>query len=100
MKTLVVVTLAALFFIASAFSQSSGRGGNPPAARRGDFVETLHGVSVPDPYRWLEEQWSTETRAWIDGQMAHSRPLLMNLPSFSRVEKRMRELFNIEQVSG
>jgi prolyl oligopeptidase len=74
--------------------------GFTPVARRSDFVENLHGVSVPDPYRWLEEQWSTETRQWIDAQMSHSRPLLTNLPSFQRVEKRLREMFNIDQISG
>jgi prolyl oligopeptidase len=69
-------------------------------ARRSDFVETLHGVSIPDPYRWLEEQWTSETRSWIDSEMAYSRPLLTNLPSYSRVEKRLLELFNIDQISG
>ena len=71
-----------------------------PETRRSDFVETLHGVSIPDPYRWLEEQWSAETRSWIDAQMSYSRPLLMSLPSYPRVEKRLRELFNIDQISG
>lgn len=71
-----------------------------PTTRRSDFVETLHGVSIPDPYRWLEDQWSAETRSWIDAQMSYSRPLLTSLPSYPRVEKRLRELFNIDQISG
>jgi prolyl oligopeptidase len=74
--------------------------GSTPVARRSDFVENLHGVSISDPYRWLEEQWSTETRRWVDAEMSYSRPLLTNLPSFPRVEKRLREMFNIEQISG
>src|SRR3954451_14474457 len=71
-----------------------------PVADRSDFVEKLHGISVPDPYRWLEEQWSTDTRQWIGAEVNYSRPLLTNLPSFQRVEKRLREMFNIDQISG
>jgi prolyl oligopeptidase len=40
----------------------------PPPTRRDDFREVLHGVEVVDPYRWLEEGSSPETRAWIDAQ--------------------------------
>src|SRR5262245_65647816 len=83
-----------------AVSQVSNAPRTLPATRRSDFVETLRGVSIPDPYRWLEDQWSAETRAWIDAQMSYSRPLLTALPSYPRVEKRLRELFNIDQISG
>src|SRR5262249_13999147 len=99
-------TLVGLMCAASVLSTGSGLSQNPsgrgslPMARRSYFVEVLPGVSIPDRYRWLEEQWSPETRSWIDAEMSHSRPLLMNLPSYPRVEKRLRELFNIDQISG
>ena len=40
----------------------------PPASRRGDTVETLHGHEVADPYRWLEDPGSAETREWVRAQ--------------------------------
>lgn len=39
-----------------------------PDARRADTVDTLHGTDVPDPYRWLEDGASPESRAWSDAQ--------------------------------
>src|SRR5215471_13058912 len=99
--TLIVLLCAvAILSTGSALSQNSGGRESAPVARRGDFVEGLHGVSIPDPYRWLEDQWAPETRWWIDAEMSYSRPLLMNLPSYSRVEKRLREFFNIDQISA
>jgi prolyl oligopeptidase len=47
-----------------------------PPARADDLVETLHGVPVPDPYRWLEDAGSAETRAWVDAQNALTRSQL------------------------
>lgn len=40
----------------------------PPETHRGDVVEEIHGVTIADPYRWLEDQESPETRAWLDEQ--------------------------------
>ncbi|HYO38278.1 MAG TPA: prolyl oligopeptidase family serine peptidase, partial [Nocardioidaceae bacterium] len=39
-----------------------------PHTRRDDTVETLHGHSVADPYRWLEDPDSPETAAWVEAQ--------------------------------
>ena len=52
----------------------------PPATRHDDVRETLHGVEVVDPYRWLEDQDAPETRAWIDAQNKYAHGLLDALP--------------------
>jgi prolyl oligopeptidase len=44
-----------------------------PTARRDDLVETIHGVEVADPYRWLEDDRSAETAAWTTAENALTR---------------------------
>ncbi len=52
----------------------------PPPTEVREVVDTLHGVEVPDPYRWLEDQEAPETRAWIDAQNAYTDTVLNALP--------------------
>jgi prolyl oligopeptidase len=44
--------------------------------KRLDLVETLHGVPVADPYRWLEDAENADTRAWVDAENALTRSIL------------------------
>ncbi|MCB1228305.1 MAG: hypothetical protein KDK99_21040, partial [Verrucomicrobiales bacterium] len=47
-----------------------------PQARRSDHTDMLHGESVADPYRWMEEIDAPETRRWIEAQSALTRRTL------------------------
>ena len=70
----------------------------PPETRTDDVVETLHGVTIHDPYRWLEDQQSPETRKWIDVQNAYTRSVLDKLPGRAAISKRLEELLKTERV--
>jgi prolyl oligopeptidase len=59
-------------------------------------TEVLHGVSIADPYRWLEDQDSPETRAWIEEQTRYARAYFEALPSREPIEARVRELVDVE----
>jgi prolyl oligopeptidase len=52
-----------------------------PETRRDGTVEVLHGVRVADPYRWLEDPDSSETKAWVSEQNRLSREYLDGLSS-------------------
>jgi prolyl oligopeptidase len=52
-----------------------------PETRRDGTVEQLHGQEVADPYRWLEDPDSPETRDWVVSQNRLSREHLDALPS-------------------
>jgi prolyl oligopeptidase len=69
-----------------------------PETRRDNIVERLHDVEVTDPYRWLEEQESPETRAWIEAQNAYTQSLLHTWPCRERLKQRITELIKIDSV--
>lgn len=51
-----------------------------PVTRADDLVETIHGIEVADPYRWLEDPASDDTRAWVAAQRQHCEEALAALP--------------------
>ncbi|CAN5636612.1 prolyl oligopeptidase family serine peptidase [soil metagenome] len=65
----------------------------PPTQQVGQ-VDTLHGVVVADPYRWLEDTDSPETRAWIETQNAVTFGWLAAIPERERIAQRLTELWN------
>jgi prolyl oligopeptidase len=59
-------------------------------------TEVLHGVTVTDQYRWLEDQESLQTRSWLDAQTKHARAYLDVIPGRERIRQRIHELLDIE----
>ena len=70
----------------------------PPTARVEDVAETMHGVVVHDPYRWLEDQNSPETRAWIDAENICTQAVLSKLPGQDAIAKRLGELIKVDTI--
>ncbi|MCY4661712.1 MAG: prolyl oligopeptidase family serine peptidase [Acidobacteria bacterium] len=75
----------AVLFAAAAGAQQGVTVPPPPPTEVREVVDTLHGVDVPDPYRWLEDQEAPETRAWIDAQNAYTDTVLGALPGRDRL---------------
>ncbi len=78
---------------------------SPPHSTAEPVTEIFHGVSVTDPYRWLEDQDSPRTRAWIEEQTRYARSYLDNIPGRERIRKRIREFLAVEtydslQIAG
>ena len=69
-----------------------------PPTRRGDVVDDYHGVKVPDPYRWLEDQNSPETRAWIKAEDDRTRSVLDGLPGRDAIRRRLTALMNVDVI--
>ncbi len=67
---------------------------NYPKARRSDTVDDYFGTRIPDPYRWLEDTDSPETRAWIDAENRLTTAYLDAIPQRERIRQRLTELWN------
>jgi prolyl oligopeptidase len=71
----------------------------PPESRRDNVVEDIHGTSIADPYRWLEDQNSPETRAWIDEQNKYTMSFLDNVAAKEDIRARYTELLRVDDIS-
>jgi len=70
----------------------------PPPTLVEPVTEVLHGVEVSDPYRWLEDQNSPRTRAWIEEQTAYTRAYFDAIPGREQIRERVRELLAFKEV--
>ena len=68
----------------------------PPSTLVEPVIEVLHGVSITDPYRWLEDQDSPRTRQWIEEQTRYAREYLDHLPGRQKIRDRIREFLAVE----
>jgi prolyl oligopeptidase len=71
-----------------------------PPTRLEDLVETLHGIAVADPYRWLEDGEAVETRDWVAGQNQRTRTFLAAVSQTDAIRARLDTLFTTGWVSA
>lgn len=95
MKKFIIMLLGASLLV----SCSNGRKGkiSYPETRKGDVVDTIFGVPVPDPYRWLEDDMSDETAAWVKAQNEVTFGYLEKIPYREEIKKRLTEIWNYER---
>lgn len=62
-----------------------------------DHVDVLHGVEVPDPYRWLEDIDADQTRKWIDSQNDLTVGYLESIPERESIRRRLTEIWDYEK---
>ncbi|MEL6490271.1 MAG: prolyl oligopeptidase family serine peptidase [Cyanobacteria bacterium J06621_3] len=68
-----------------------------PSTRTTNTTDTYHGVSVPDPYRWLEDPNTDETAQWVVAQNKVTFGYLNALPGRDQLNARLTELWNYER---
>jgi prolyl oligopeptidase len=68
----------------------------PPQARRELVTEVLHGTSITDPYRWLEDAFLPETRAWLAAQDEYMRSYMAGINGRAAIAERVRQFLDIE----
>ena len=95
MKTSLHVAIAA-----AALSGAVAAQGLPyPTTKAVDHADVYHGTRVPDPYRWLEDDTSAETAAWVAAQNKVTFAYLERIPFRAALLKRLNALYNYAKYS-
>jgi len=97
MTTSLLRSLAGGFLLTGMFTSAAPAGAQTlqyPAARKSDVVDDYHGTRVPDPYRWLEDPDSPESRAWIEAQNRLTAAYLAEIPARRAIRERLTKLWN------
>jgi prolyl oligopeptidase len=71
-----------------------------PVTEEIDHIDDYHGTKVADPYRWLEDETSPQTAAWIEAQNAVTFPYLEGIPYRDALHARVKELNDYERYGA
>lgn len=74
--------------------------GKYPETKKTTQTDTYFGTSVADPYRWLEDDLSEETKDWVERQNKVTQDYLAKIPFRDAIKKRLTELWNYEKYSA
>ncbi len=70
-----------------------------PQAKKMDHVDLYHGKKVEDPYRWLEDPHTEDTRKWIDAENKVTRAFIDSVQLRPKINQRLRELWDYEKYA-
>jgi len=73
---------------------------NYPETKKVDSVDVYFGDSIQDPYRWLEDDHSEETKAWVKAQNEVTFGYLDKIPFRKQIKERLEKLWNYEKISA
>ena len=94
------VRLAAALIMIPTFLAAQGSGPlKYPVAAKGPVVEDHFGHQIADPYRWLEDPNSADTRTWVEAENAVTAGYLAQIPERAKIHERLTALWNYERYS-
>jgi prolyl oligopeptidase len=65
-----------------------------PITEKGATIDTYFDTTIADPYRWLEDDYSNSTKAWVSKQNAFTNSYMRKIPYRRKIEKRLTEIWN------
>ena len=71
-----------------------------PTTKKVDTVDTYFGTEVPDPYRWLEDDRSPETEAWVKSENEATYGYLNKIPFKEEIKKKLENIWNYEKIGA
>lgn len=71
-----------------------------PATAKGDQVDEYFGIKVSDPYRWLEDDTSAQTAAWVKEENAVTFAYLESIPFREKIKERLTKIWDFPKVTA
>lgn len=99
-KRSVFVFFILFVFVLSSLPSQAEKKLKYPKARKVDHVDTYFNNKVPDPYRWLEDDNSEETKAWVEAQNKVSFGYLEQIPFRNQMKNRLEQIYNYPRYSA
>ena len=71
-----------------------------PETKKTETIDTYFGTEINDPYRWLEDDKSSETASWVKEENKVTFDYLSKIPFRNKIKERMEKLWNYEKISA
>ena len=94
------IILTQLFFMSQAQIMQNNKPNYPKTRQDPSVIDDYHGTKVADPYRWLEDDNSTETKAWVKAQNEITFSYLEKIPYRQATKERIEKLWNYEKYGA
>ncbi len=92
-----IPVLTVLFAVGTVSSEEKAQPPVPETERK-VAADTLHGIEIEDPYRWLENQESEQTRDWIRRQNKYTHSFLDKVKGRKKIKERLVDLMKIDRI--
>lgn len=98
-----MIVKAGIFLIACMLTTVSGIAQTKieyPKTKKVEQTDDYHGTKISDPFRWLEDDNSAETKAWVEAENKVTFDYLNQIPERAKIKARLTELWNYEKYSA
>ncbi len=100
MKKLIILFAVAILMACTTETKRTPIAVNYPVTKKVDSVDTYFETPVTDPFRWLEDDRSEETEAWVKEQNSVTFGYLEKIPFRKDLKKRLEQLWNYEKLGA
>lgn len=100
MKTTSVLSVFAFIISISASAQSMKKNIKYPETKKISHQDTYFGTAVKDPYRWLEDDLSSDRNNWVKREAAFTADFLEKIPYREKIRTEMKEMWNYEKIGA
>jgi len=100
MKKILIIFLIVALFACNSTQKKQMISLTYPVTKKVDTIDTYFGTKINDPYRWLEDDMSEETKAWVKAQNEVTFGYLKQISYREKIKQRIEELWNYEKITS